>query len=132
MVTNPLTQRESEVLQLAIRGLSNDEIAASLAISRRTVETHMRMVFQKTGAVRRTQLAGLSPPVEGLDTAAVNNVAAPPQWQDAGVDAQRRRLEFYGAAPRVIKHSHAASPLGLRDKLFRFLRRNFFDYFGRR
>jgi len=43
-----------------------------------------------------------------------------------------KRRGLFGAAPRVIKHSHVASPLGLRDKLLRFLRRNFFDYFGRR
>jgi DNA-binding CsgD family transcriptional regulator len=58
-----LTQRESEVLGLAIEGLSNDEIAARLDISRRTVETHMHTLFKKTGATRRGQLARLSGPL---------------------------------------------------------------------
>lgn len=54
-----LTDREWEVLRLAIDGLSNDEIAAHLAISRRTVEAHMRTLFRKTGVARRSQLAAL-------------------------------------------------------------------------
>lgn len=54
-----LTDRENEVLHLAVEGLSNDEIAARLAISRRTVEAHMRALFRKIGVTRRAQLAGL-------------------------------------------------------------------------
>ena len=53
------------------------------------------------------------------------------EWNPLVAEVIKRR-GLFGAAPRVIKHSHVASPLGLRDKLFRFLRRNFFDYFGRR
>lgn len=54
-----LTDREDEVLRLAIGGFSNDEIAARLAISRRTVEAHMRTLFRKVGVTRRAQLATL-------------------------------------------------------------------------
>ncbi|MGH3842383.1 MAG: helix-turn-helix domain-containing protein [Pseudonocardiaceae bacterium] len=54
-----LTDREDEVLRLAIGGSSNDEIAACLSISRRTVEAHMRTLFRKTGVSRRGQLAAL-------------------------------------------------------------------------
>ncbi|MDQ3762410.1 MAG: helix-turn-helix transcriptional regulator [Actinomycetota bacterium] len=54
-----LTERENDVLHLAIGGLSNDEIAARLTISRRTVEAHMRTLFRKTGVTRRAQLAAL-------------------------------------------------------------------------
>jgi DNA-binding CsgD family transcriptional regulator len=54
-----LTDREDEVLRLAVSGLSNDEIADRLAISRRTVEAHMRTLFRKTGVARRAQLATL-------------------------------------------------------------------------
>lgn len=54
-----LTSREGEVLQLAADGLSNDEIAGRLEISRRTVEAHMRTLFRKTGVSRRSQLSGL-------------------------------------------------------------------------
>ena len=53
-----LTSRETEVLHLATDGLSNDQIADRLDISRRTVEAHMRTLFRKTGVSRRSQLAG--------------------------------------------------------------------------
>src|ERR1700742_3538226 len=58
-VTAELTNRENEVLDLAVHGLSNDEIAARLAISRRTVEAHMRTLFRKMGVTRRAQLVAL-------------------------------------------------------------------------
>jgi DNA-binding CsgD family transcriptional regulator len=54
-----LTDRENEILRLAIEGLSNDQIATRLAISRRTVEAHMRTLFRKTGVTKRAQLAAL-------------------------------------------------------------------------
>jgi DNA-binding CsgD family transcriptional regulator len=55
-----LTQREHEVLRLVKRGLTNDEIAARLDISRRTVESHLRTLYHKTGVARRGQLMVLS------------------------------------------------------------------------
>ena len=42
-----LTQRETEVLQLLAAGKSTVEIAASLALSVKTVETHRRQVMHK-------------------------------------------------------------------------------------
>ncbi|HJT05051.1 MAG TPA: helix-turn-helix transcriptional regulator [Pseudonocardiaceae bacterium] len=59
MARLPLTDREDEVRRLAIGGLSNDQIAARLAISRRTVEAHMRTLFRKTGVTRRSELSVL-------------------------------------------------------------------------
>lgn len=45
-----LTEREKEVMKLAVKGLSNKEIAAYLGISHRTVEIHKSKIMQKTGA----------------------------------------------------------------------------------
>jgi len=42
-----LTQRESEVLELLVRGLSNKGIAAQLVVSDDTVKTHLRGVYRK-------------------------------------------------------------------------------------
>jgi DNA-binding NarL/FixJ family response regulator len=42
-----LTRREREIFDLLLRGRSNDHIAATLFISRRTVETHRQRVLRK-------------------------------------------------------------------------------------
>jgi two-component system response regulator NreC len=44
-----LSRREREVFDLIIHGHSNDQIAARLFISRRTVETHRQHISQKLG-----------------------------------------------------------------------------------
>jgi DNA-binding NarL/FixJ family response regulator len=52
-----LTPREREVLRLLVDGLSNQEIADGLKISRRTVHAHVSSAMRKTGTHSRTQLA---------------------------------------------------------------------------
>jgi DNA-binding NarL/FixJ family response regulator len=51
-----LTARESEVVRLAARGMSNKAIAQQLGISSRTVEGHLNHVFDKLGVLSRTEL----------------------------------------------------------------------------
>ena len=50
-----LSQRESEVLVLIGRGLSNQEIADRIFVSVNSVKTYIRQIYAKTGATRRTQ-----------------------------------------------------------------------------
>jgi DNA-binding NarL/FixJ family response regulator len=50
-----LTNREVEVLRLMARGLSNEEIAARLSISERTVKDHITHILDKLEVNRRTE-----------------------------------------------------------------------------
>ena len=50
-----ITARELEILVLVAEGLSNREIGEWLFVSENTVKTHCARVFDKVGAVRRTQ-----------------------------------------------------------------------------
>jgi len=53
----PLTEREMEVLILVARGLTNQAIAEKLAISERTVSTHLSNILGKLHLANRTQAA---------------------------------------------------------------------------
>ena len=52
---NPLTTRELEMLALAADGLSNREIAQTLALSEQTVKNHLSSALHKFGVPNRTQ-----------------------------------------------------------------------------
>lgn len=51
----PLTDREIEVLRLAAKGQSNRQIADKLSLSMRTVQAHLRNVFNKLNVGSRTE-----------------------------------------------------------------------------
>jgi non-specific serine/threonine protein kinase len=52
-----LTRRERQVAELVHQGLSNQDIADTLVISRRTAESHIQNILTKLGFTSRTQLA---------------------------------------------------------------------------
>jgi len=53
----PLSPRELHVVKAVVEGLSNDEIATRLGISPKTVESHLRRLFERHGLASRTELA---------------------------------------------------------------------------
>ncbi|MCZ7572768.1 MAG: response regulator transcription factor [Ardenticatenaceae bacterium] len=55
----PLTARETEVLQLLAQGLANKQIAAALQISEHTVKFHVSSIYAKLGVTNRTEAVGL-------------------------------------------------------------------------
>jgi DNA-binding NarL/FixJ family response regulator len=52
-----LSRRQLEVARLVADGLTNREVATTLWISVRTVETHLRLIYLKLGVTSRAQLA---------------------------------------------------------------------------
>ncbi len=62
-----LTRREAEVIRMIARGMTNNEIAAELVLSVRTVERHVTNAYGKIGARGRADAtvyvlrAGLEP-----------------------------------------------------------------------
>jgi len=55
-----LTGAELPVVRLAAEGLTNEQVAARLCLSRYTVETHLKHVFAKLGVESRAELAALA------------------------------------------------------------------------
>jgi LuxR family maltose regulon positive regulatory protein len=54
-ILSSLSPRETDILKLIARGLSNKEIARSLYIGPETVKSHLKNVFSKLGVERRAQ-----------------------------------------------------------------------------
>jgi DNA-binding NarL/FixJ family response regulator len=54
------SDREIEVLTLVCGGASNDEVGARLGVSEKTVESHLRRLFDRYGVLSRTELAVLA------------------------------------------------------------------------
>lgn len=55
-----LTKRESEVLTLAAKGLSNPEIAAQLKLSMHTVKSYIEKIYHKFGVHNKVQMVVLA------------------------------------------------------------------------
>jgi len=50
-----LSEREMEILRLAARGMSNQDIAGKLFLSRRTIQAHLGNIFRKMDVGSRTE-----------------------------------------------------------------------------
>jgi NarL family two-component system response regulator YdfI len=58
-LAEPLTPRETEVLQMLASGLANKEIAGQLKISEHTVKFHVASILGKLGAGSRTEAVAI-------------------------------------------------------------------------
>lgn len=56
-LAEPLTQRESQILNLLTQGLSNNEISKTLGLNPETVKTHLRHIMEKLHVRNRTEAA---------------------------------------------------------------------------
>ena len=65
----PLTAGERRVTELVVQGLTNQEVAIKLCISKRTVDTHLAHVYRKLGIRSRSRLS------EAVRSMAGNGVA---------------------------------------------------------
>ena len=54
------SDREIEVLTLVCGGASNDEVGVHLGVTEKTVESHLRRLFDRYGVLSRTELAVLA------------------------------------------------------------------------
>ena len=58
--TGYVSDREKDIIQGVCQGLSNTEIAQSLALSPHTVKAHLNRIFRKLNIKRRSQLVSLN------------------------------------------------------------------------
>jgi DNA-binding NarL/FixJ family response regulator len=56
---HPLTERQREIVELAVAGMSNKDIAKRLVMSVRSVEGHLYRACQRVGANSREELAAI-------------------------------------------------------------------------
>ncbi len=59
-IGSDLTEREHEVLEWMVQGLTNPEIAAKLVVSRSTIKFHVSSILEKLSAASRTEAVAIA------------------------------------------------------------------------
>lgn len=80
-----LSRREVEVLEKVAEGMSNRQVAVRLAITEATVKRHLRSVFDKLGAVSRTEAVNKARSALLIVPAVTAPVAEPPGRRPPGI-----------------------------------------------
>jgi DNA-binding CsgD family transcriptional regulator len=117
-----LTEREREVLALVAEGLSNRAIAARLFVTERTIEAHVKQIFQKLGLaadpgshrrvlavlayLRSTPLPTVLLPSPSRGCAGQTNIVS----RSASAPAVRRGRERTPGSPRARPGSRCRLP----------------------
>jgi DNA-binding CsgD family transcriptional regulator len=98
-----LTPSELRVSEMAATGLTNKQIAQALFVSEKTVEYHLRHVFDKLGITRRAELTPeiAVPPVPGAD-AAGNDRSGPAPVSPQLVE----HVGVRSAVDDLVRHRH--------------------------
>jgi DNA-binding CsgD family transcriptional regulator len=88
-ISDPLSVREGDILDLIAQGRSNKEIARSLCIAPETVKTHVKHIFIKLNVEKRAQAVSRAHSLGLVATYhhATNRLGSPRVW--AGYRAQR-------------------------------------------
>ncbi|HEX6506143.1 MAG TPA: response regulator transcription factor, partial [Chloroflexota bacterium] len=55
--TEPLTERESEILRMVVEGKANKVIASRLGLSEGTIKSHLRNIYRKLRVQTRAEAA---------------------------------------------------------------------------
>ena len=88
--TDPtLTAREQEIVRLVVAGRSNDEIGAALAIATKTVEGHLRRLFERLGIESRAALSASAVAEGWLDVPTVARRRGPGPTPGGGLGGRR-------------------------------------------
>lgn len=99
------TPRELQVIEQLAEGRSTDEVAATLGIGPRTVESHLRSLFDRFGVLSRTELVSRAIRegwIRPRSTTTAGPTAAPPHegWVvDEGVLRAGRRTDVASRRP---------------------------------
>jgi DNA-binding CsgD family transcriptional regulator len=68
LVSTGLTTAERRVADLVVTGMSNQDVATSLTLSKRTIDTHLGRIYRKLGITGRGRLSQAIAPAPAAPT----------------------------------------------------------------